>query len=435
MVIRLKSTNDRHLSYHDTMKHKKQKDKSEEGNKQVHSKKKLFLVIIPIIAAAAIGIAIALSSFSLPSGNQGDNDSGPGDGIPEIKISMNPGVPVQSVNLSQTNIIGNPTDAGGNTGMISIPLEDTDEKVSVRFTAKYSGSIDQVVVNLLVIGNSSSDIRAGLQEDDGTGKPTGEWVGQPGAGGDQIDDWGFTEVSLQEPASVKEGRIYHVVIEPTEPEMTDDIRVRMYHLNNGVLPLNDDNLDRLLPDPAINVLHYDGDQWMQQENWPIFVVKYSNGKAMGQPYSLAAPWIIYGSRYVGQEIIPSADYVVEKFGFSVSLSGKPPDNLYYEVRDSANSVLAKGLVGNATQIKQLRKFIEVTLDSPISLKKDQTYRFVLLSPGAQTKNLYQLYGHEFTYDTELSYGGLRQIMTITYDSGSTWIRWEDADAIFDITTR
>jgi len=403
------------------------------------SNKKILIAVVPaIIVVIVVGVLLSSFSFSSPPPLQ----NGSADNNPNVNSSENVtnrgggpgGTVVDEISSSDPAILGFPVDVGENVGMVSTLLTDTEDKASLKFTAKYSGSVSSVVVNLLTSGEYSSNISAGLQEDNG-GIPSGKWLGQPGTGQGQADENGFLEVPLKEPAQITAGKVYHLVIHPTDQNTTSGVRVRMYQLDSLVQPLNDGNLDKPLQDPAMNTLFYDSSNkhWEQEDNWPMYVIKYSNGKSEGQPYSLSAPWIIYGPRYVGQEFKPSSDYTIKEFGFSVSLSGSPTDKLYYEVRDSDNRILAKGLFAEANQIMQPRTFIKVKLDSPISLRKDELYRFVLLSPGTDLKKPYQLYGHEFTYDNKIGFGGLRHILTISYDSGSTWLRWEDADAIFDIT--
>ena len=332
--------------------------------------------------------------------------------------------------------IGNPADMDLDAGMQSLPLEEDQNKVSFRFTAKYTGRAETVVFNLLYGENAT--IAAGLQEDNGDGKPSGEWLAE--GIGKSVDGQGFMQVKLEKPANISEGKVYHLVIQNDNNTNNSDLsanapRVRIYHHNNEAQPLNDNSLEILWPDSNMNTLYYEIADWEVKNNWPVFVVKYSDGRSEGQPYSLAAPWVVYGPRYVGQEIIPSNNYVVEKFGFVAAVKGNPADKLYYEVRDSKNNVLREGLFAERGNLSLQREFVEVTLDSPLTLRKDSIYRFVLFSPETELQQPYHLYGHEFTFDTSLSYGGLQNILTISYDSGSTWHRWEDADTIFLLQTQ
>jgi len=96
--------------------------------------------------------------------------------------------------------------------------------------------------------------------------------------------------------------------------------------------------------------------------------------------------------------------------------------------------MAKGLFAEASQFTIWQKWIEVTLDSPLALKEEELYRFTLLSTGTDLENAYHIYGHEFSYDTSIGYGGLRHYLTISHDAGTKWGKWEDADTIFKLIT-
>ena len=41
---------------------------------------------------------------------------------------------------------------------------------------------------------------------------------------------------------------------------------------------------------------------------------------------------------------------------------------------------------------------------------------------------------EFSFDYDLTYGGLIHRLTISHDYGKTWFAWNDADTIFKLTT-
>ncbi len=382
---------------------------------KIDSGKRTLLIIIPIaIGLVSIGLIFSMAPRNSPPAENSNGSVG-GDG-----------------DNSTRSIIGNPTDIGAAVGMRSILLTGPEEKISFRFTAKNSGDVQAIAFSLLT-GNYSS-LRGGLQEDEG-GNPGGEWLGLPGVGKGPVDVNEFMEIRLEQPAPISRGKVYHLVIQAVDPVIDNGMRVKVYHLNSQVQPLNDDNYDVPWPDPMMSTLYYDGKAWVEENHWPIFVVKYSDGRSEGQPYSLAAPWVIAGARYVGQQFVASSNYIVDKFGFSVSVDGKADDDLYYEVRDSNNKVMEKGLFAKADQLGLQRKFVEVKLDSPLTLKKDELYRFVLLTPGTQLTEPYHVYGHEFTYDSKIGYGALRHILTISYDGGTTWHRWEDADTIFSLSTR
>ncbi len=329
---------------------------------------------------------------------------------------------------AKPQIIGFPIESG----MAVEFIENSKEKVSIRFTAKLSGEATSLAIYPLA-SEGQRQIRVGIQEDD-NGTPIGEWMNGYGFGTSQVGgNEGFITVNLQRSVPIQMGKVYHIVIEPAENTSKGKIPILTYMSNGYSQPFNNDNPDIVWHDSMMNVLFYDGNGWREENKWSIFVVGYSDNRSEGQPYSLAAPWVIHDKVYVGQEFLPSADYRIGKIAFVVSLKGEPKDKLYYEIIDSNNTIMSKGLFAEKINLTG-RTWIEVTLDSPVTLEKGKIYRIVLLSPGTDLDNAYNVYGHEFSYNTSIGYGGQQHQLTISYDAGSTWLPWEDADTIFKLTT-
>lgn len=332
---------------------------------------------------------------------------------------------------AQQEIIGNPIDINLKTGMNVIFIENSAQKVSIRFTPQFSGE----VIELVIKGRASDGhaVRVGLQEDK-NGTPEGGWMSENGFGISQINNsnFEFITVKLQNPVPVLEGKVYHIVIEPID--LTDKILIMTYLANAFAQPLNNENPDIIWQDPYMNMFFYNGKVWREENKWPIFAIGYSDGRLEGQPYSLAAPWVIHDSVYVGQAIVPVSEYSIGKVALVVSLKGSPKDRLYYEIIDSNNSVMAKGLFAESSQLTTWKTWIEVSLDSPVMLKDGELYRIILFSPGTDLDNAYRVYGHEFGYNSSIGYGGLRHYLTISHNAGSKWAKWEDADTIFKLTT-
>jgi hypothetical protein len=415
-------------------------------------------ILIIVAISVVIGISLAFPNPFLRDDSNTDDkdgngeDAGTGDSADggfdencqrQTIMSVSTTESAESDSIENTNdsseqiIIGNPVGVERLPGITIVILEEPEQKVSFRFTSKYTGEIESLAINLLDYEfDNRSKIQAGLQADD-NGEPSGVWIGRPGHETSEADRNSFVTIELEQSAPLLKGRVYHLVIQTTELAVNtnEHIPVKMYNLHAPAHPLNEEDLDVTWPDEMMNTLYYDGASWEERNDWPIFVVKFADGRTQGQPYSLAAPWVIYGERYVGQEIVPTTNYVAEKFGFSVAAMGEPSGKLCYEVRDSDNNILAGGLFVERDELTQAPRFVEVSLDSPLFLDKDKPYRFVLYSLGTELKEPYHIYGHEFTYDNLIGYGGLRNVLTISYDAGSTWKRWDDADTIFTISGR
>ncbi len=331
-------------------------------------------------------------------------------------------------------IMGFPIDAGLVNGMNVEIIPSPDQKVAIRFTAKLSGTVTALYIYAYALQGEPS-LRIGLQGDS-SGSPSGQWINGNAFGTTQLSSsGGFKAVQLPAAVNITEGQIYHLVIEPAGDPLNGSVAIITYQANGLGQPLNPDDPDIVWNDTRMNTLIYDGQGWQEKDKWPIFVVQYDDGRSEGQPYSLSAQWVVWGSTTVGQTIVPASNYTIAKIAFVVGLTGQPKDNLYYEVRDSNNTVLANGLFAEASQLTAQRTWIEVTLPSAVSLQMGQVYRFVLLSNGTDLGNAYYLFGHEYTYDQDYvaGYGGLQHQLTLSLNNGENWADNQDADAIFRLT--
>ena len=170
------------------------------------------------------------------------------------------------------------------------------------------------------------------------------------------------------------------------------------------------------------------------DKWPTYLLSYADETVDGQPYTLKAHWVIRENRAVGQTLIPHSDYQVSKFAFVVSKNGNPTDDLFYGIKDLNNNLLASGIFAKSDDLTQKPSFIEVSLDDPIDLKAGKLYRFYVYSPIPRGEDHYNLWGHEFSYNQTVGYGGQIHRLTTSSDH-ENWGPWYDADAVFAFTTR
>ena len=344
-----------------------------------------------------------------------------------------PNAPIDKV-VPSGHVFGFTADNGLGGGMNAIPMFSTDEKFSMRFTAKFSG--DLVKLHLSPLGANSTKVRVGLQEDI-KGLPSGQWLG---------DSPGYVEtilklkpntnetIELLENTFLKENEVYHIVIELVDEVPLGFFYMVTFHANSPFTPFNHIDPDNTWPDEAINTLFFDGTSWLVQDRWPIYVIEYSDGISDGQPYTLMAPWVIRGSNGVGQTVKPFSNYDVNEIAFVVSYDGNPTDNLYYTVYDEKNNSLRDGLFAIAEEITTTKSWHTIQLDSPLTIKSGELYRFVLSSPNTDLENAYKVYGHEFMVDPSLGYGSVNHHLTKSLDRVH-WNKWYDADTAFKLITK
>ena len=411
-----------------------------EGCKLRKKKWSLLTALILITFAISTISTIIVLSYSSP-GNR--PNSTPNDGpssnptLPSLNANPTPRPDIKIVNkqIPSGYTMGLPIDAGLINGMTVAFIQNPSDKVSIRFTAKLGGTVSKLVIYAFAFEGQPT-VRIGLQEDvDGT--PKGEWMNSNAFGCIQMSNSsGFKTVELQTNVAITKGQVYHIVVEPTESS-NGTTAVETYQANGAGQPFNPDDPDIVWNDARMNTLSYAGQGWQEQNKWPIFVIGYSDGRLEGQPYSLIAQWVVWGSTYVGQTIIPASDYKIGKIAFDVSLNSGgsiPQDKLYYQIRDSSNAILAQGVFAESGQLAASQTWIETSLVAPITLKAGQLYRIILLSPQTTLDKAYYLFGHEFSYDPTIGYGGLQHQLTSSLDGAVSWGDNPDADAVFRLTT-
>ena len=438
-------------------------------------------IVIPIIIVIAIGIFLGLSAISSDNPKQvipesteefetkdtGDIDIKDPNLDPDVptKTEQNPPVLVGEVTvIDPTPVIETvkedqlvrktipPNYKFGNffnneliRGMDWTAL-DSDQIHSIRFTNKHTGDIDSITISLNL--RSPNEVIVGIQEDNGKGYPSGNWMNEESYVKKVIQpNQGIYDFELPKNIHVSQGKVYHILVQKApllSGILTSDesfeingdespVTIRHFKGNTPHQPFNPKDPDIYWPDPAINSLNFNGDYWVILDKWPIYLISYMDGKVDGQPYTLMANWIVQDGTPVGQTIITHSDYSISKFSFFVSKNGNPPDDLFYGIQDIDNNLLATGLFAKSNELTNNPMFIEVVLDESIDLKAGELYRFFVYSPIPRGTNNYNLFGHEFSINQTIGYGGITHRLSTGTDF-EHWGDWSDADAVFALVT-
>ena len=325
-------------------------------------------------------------------------------------------------------------------------ITNNDQKGSIRFTNQYDGYVNKIDLHLF--SNNETQAIIGIQLDDDMGNPDGNWLNNFTSESVPIMKGKKSVFALDGSVFLEKDKVYHIIVQSplstsvdsSKSDLDGDIEpiiIFQYRDNPGAYPFNPKDPDIFLPDSALDSLHFDGNSWKALNSWPSFVIYYSDGHTEGQPYTLAAPWVVHDGTYVGQTIIPYSNYDVSKFFFVVSTKGDPTEPLYYGIQDHSGLILRSGLFATHDQVEWVQKLVEIDLEEPIKLEAGQLYRFYVYTTAEaeNNNNIYRIYGQEFTFDPHLSYGGLVHRLTISHDHGKTWSAWYDADALFKLTTK
>jgi len=150
---------------------------------------KSFKIIVSVIVA--IGIFATLLAINLEQSQPDEiqsNITAPNFTATKIKSTQEeyeynlensknaklmPGVPIDKM-ISPGHVFGFIPDNGLETGMSVITLSNPDEKLSIRFTSKFSGDLTKL--HLYFDNQKNIKVRVGIQEDI-EGFPSGQWVG------------------------------------------------------------------------------------------------------------------------------------------------------------------------------------------------------------------------------------------------------------------
>ncbi len=337
-----------------------------------------------------------------------------------------------SKDIQESYEIGNFFNNGLKSGMTFTKLEQGNHKASIRFTNSITGNVNNITLS--VSSNNQQQVIVGLQEDDGNGNPLGKWLGDVAFNKTSVSKKLDQTFTFQENALIEEDKIYHIVIESENANKTNNVKIKNYQVNTPHQPYNPLNPDIYLSDSSLNSLFFDGTNWIEEDKWPTFLVSFEDGKKIGQPYTLAAGWVIRDLTWVGQTFIPSSDYTVSKLGFVVSKQGEPAQPLFYGIQDSKNNILSTGFFTDANQLSWGQNWIEILLDKPVFFESGELYRIYLYSPIPREDEFYRVFGHEYSFDYYIGYGELRHHLTISHDKGNIWSKWDDADLIFKLTT-
>ena len=375
------------------------------------ARKLILLIGFPIVVIIAI-----VSSISILPSEKNLND-------PTLELNKE---------IPEVYEFGNFFDNGLKSGMTSTILNQGNQKASIRFTNSHTGLVSKITLS--VSSGIPQHVIIGLQEDDGGGNPSGEWLNGQSIAKTIISRELESTFTFPEDVLITEKTTYHIVIEPGNINKTNSVKIKHYQTNTPHQPFNPSNPDNYLPDSSINSLYFDGTKWIEQENWPSFFISFKDGQKIGQPYTLAAGWVIRGSTWVGQTFIPSSDYNISEIGFVVNKEGEPDKPLFYGIQDSENNILSTGIFTESKPLSFRQNWIEISLDEMVFFESGKLYRIYLYSPIPRGEEFYRVFGHEYSFNYDIGYGELTHRLTISHDEGKTWSAWNDADTIFKLRT-
>ena len=291
-----------------------------------------------------------------------------------------------SIQLAKTGSIPYGNSFIINTPTILYRLSSPARRLSMRFTAQKSGSVNQVRVYVSRANNSGNiTFRYGLQADSG-GQPTGTWLS---FGTAQINATGWLTVNLGSSASVVAGQIYHLVVQydsGQQPSNNRYIEIRASSPLNNIYPLNGQ------ADPNANSLTYAG-TWQVANYQPIYLLRFSDGTFEGNPYDNSAISPIYQNNIEGEKFTLATEETLTGVNIYVgkSRTTNPADSLYVKLTDlNDNSVLADEQFLAPTDVSTTLVWKTHNFASRITLPASHTFRLEFYSTGSNNRDYYNV---------------------------------------------
>jgi hypothetical protein len=258
-------------------------------------------------------------------------------------------------------------------------LGSSTDKISFRFKASASKTVDKVKIDIYGVGVPPT-YRVGIQGDN-AGVPDGTFLGYadvtPAAGGWQWLDVDITNVSITQDT------YYHVVVQYQSGTVDASNKIYVKYVTQQDLRLPYD-----LSTVDWNVLTYVS-SWSTLNKTPDLILVYTDLTIWGQPWNEPSANTLYGTRYFGEQFQVPENKTISHIGFYMCKVGTPSAFYIsiYNVTDGVyvlDSELVTETIGTSCA------WVDHALGSNINLVAGKTYQVWGESPSSDSANYYQL---------------------------------------------
>lgn len=322
----------------------------------------------------------------------------------------------------------------GTSGIGNMTSTSSNVRTSLRFTAQSNQTVTKIRVYLETEAGTSPTYRYGLRANS-SGNPSSNWLGatQHGYGDLTATTTGWQTITLGESVSLTAGTVYHIVVQHQSGTVNGSnyIALRRGTPQNMMLPYDGAS------DSQSNTLWYNG-SWSTQNYQPIYLLETAAPTYEGNPYHTYndTGQQIYGNNYYGERLtISGGNQSVDQIGFYVrcNSSTDPADHLYYQIRDSADTVIRSGTLVAKTAIGISYAWYDAALSSSLTLVNGATYRVDLYSTSSTASYYYQVLRNDNTNDAAYNgrnYYGTGSIYCSSSNGGSSWTPSDQYDIPF-----
>lgn len=322
----------------------------------------------------------------------------------------------------------------------TVDLTNSGDEISERFTMlNPTNNVITLYISNSITGTPNPTYSIGIQTDNGSGKPSGNWAAGPTTT-TLPNSWNTVAVSS---APITQGKIYHLVIQVSTATANSGQFIFWTPDNllipNGPVTVNGSVTNGPVTDSELAYLINPGGAsgWSVEDGNPTFGLGFSDGSVYGAPYASSSSNFIYASGSVTQQAaqlfsFPSNIYF-GSVGAYVQKSGTPADNLgYYLVNASLGTTIVFGtLTTSGGILLDLTNQWEDATCTATTLSAGITYRLILesnLSTSSTAGYNWVNYG-TIPALNPATYGG-SALSAQTSSGVNTWANVADSDSSF-----
>jgi len=339
-----------------------------------------------------------------------------------------------SVELTQS--VGGSTDYGNKfrlTATSSInSMTSASHKTSLRFTAQNSKTVSALRVNLFAENGASPRYRYGIQADNGSGLPTGSYLGS-GTWTMTAPNW-TPNIAISPYVTLQAGQVYHIVVQYDTGGGTisgsRNIALRRSTPPNLLYPFNN------ATDNNSHTLFFNGSSWSVQSFQPIYELDFNDVPQTfeGNPYESSAEVAVFGNTIIGEKFTyTGSTQNASSVTFYVRKQGTPAGNLDFVVQQIGGP--STTCTVNSSGVGTSNAPVTCTFGSPVTLTQSTQYRVYLRSQSSTSGNDYRLYrlvnSSGASYNS-ITYDATNSIYTISANAGSTWTDTSGTNLNWDV---
>jgi len=275
------------------------------------------------------------------------------------------------------------------TSVTYSPYLDSDgEKVSIRFTAQDSKTVNEVAIFITPFDTLKKRYQytIGLQSDN-VGEPSGAWMNDNNVSWSGVGlEWRW--FALSNSVSLTNGTVYHLVVEALDANSSDSICFRGTHPKTSIRSHDNFVPTHSVHDPQLRLIYYNGASWSMQSRTVCFLIKYTDGEILGLPYEMTdINARVYGGTTQCQVIIPEEDIAINTLGFWVRKLGNPSTlNISLE---QPRGTVHRFVVIDPSDVSIIYSWKQGSIQ-PFVLQKGETYYLCARSPSSAAYNYYEL---------------------------------------------